>query len=220
MSLELAEQLGLQAVGTYRVSGLGNYATEVVRVGPLQIGEVRFPAADYAVLPDIHRYGYDLVLGADILAQSRVTIDNARHTVVFAQTGDAPAPASLPITFHNFIPVIDVALDGVPAQLSVDTGDQSAINLSEAFYTAHPSLFSISESRWVAGVGGESVEMLGRIGAVRVGDYDLGPQPIGVTRTLQGTADGHLGAGFLSAFTVMLDYPHARFALVPRGGSR
>ena len=89
MSLELAEQLNLNPVGVFSVSGLGFYATEVVRAGPLQIGSVRFGDAEYVVLSDIHRYGYDLVLGADVFAATPLTIDYGRHTIAFTNSRSA-----------------------------------------------------------------------------------------------------------------------------------
>ncbi|HEV2262102.1 MAG TPA: aspartyl protease family protein [Candidatus Rubrimentiphilum sp.] len=215
MSLELAEQLNLNPIGVFNVSGLGNYATEVVRTGPLQIGSVRFGDAEYVVLSDIHRYGYDLVLGADVLAAAPVTIDYAQHAIVFGSAAPPNAPA-VDLSFENFVPVVDVLLGGQPARLAVDTGDQSVVNLSDDFYGHHSSLFVPTHTENVSGVGGASVELMGEIPSVTVGPITTGPQPIGTTRTLRGTANGHLGAGFLSNFIVLLDYLHQRMELRPK----
>ena len=81
MSTELASQLGGQVVGTYQIRGLGGYTTQVVRAGPLRIGNVTYPEAYYAVLSDLRRYGYDIVLGADLLASTTLEIDSAAHVV-------------------------------------------------------------------------------------------------------------------------------------------
>lgn len=216
MSLELAEQLNLNPVGVFNVSGLGNYATEVVRAGPLQIGSVRFGDAEYVVLADIHRYGYDLILGADVLAAAPVTIDYPRHTIVFGSAASSPDSPSVDLSFENFVPVINVLLAGQPARLAVDTGDQSYVNLSDEFYGQHSSLFTPTHTENVSGVGGSSVEMIGEIPSVTVGTITTGPEPIGTTRTLRGTANGHLGAGFLSNYIVLLDYLHQRMELRPK----
>lgn len=216
MSLELSEQLGLEPVGMTSVAGLGEYATEVVRAGPLDLGNVRFPQAYYVVLADIHRYGYDLVLGADVLANTPVTIDYARHALYFGSNAvEARGGTAVPLAFQNFVPVVNVTLSGLPATLAVDTGDQSNINLAYDYYTQHASLFKTTHVENVSGVGGTSVEMIGDIANVRIGDYAAGRQQIGTTRTLRGTADGHLGTGFLSKFSVVLDYAHERLKLVP-----
>lgn len=216
MSLELAERLNLKPVGMLHVAGLGNYATEVVRAGPLQLGNVRFPDAEYIVLSDIHRYGYDLVLGADILAGGPVTIDYARHAIYFGgKTAADQNGATVPLQFQNFVPVISVTLGDLPTMLAVDTGDESNINLAYDYYEHHPDLFSPTSSATVSGVGGNSVEMIGKIPSVRIGTITAANQEIGTTRTLKGTADGHLGARFLSKYRVVLDYARGELRLLP-----
>jgi len=215
MSIELAEALGLQAVGAFRVSGLGTYATEVVRAGPLQMGTLQLPPANYVVLADIHRYGYDLVLGADLLAASKVTIDPFEHAITFAPSSPGDDADSVALAFENLVPVIGVTLDDIRARLAIDTGDQSNINLSWRFYADHPSLFRPQRTEPVAGVGGGSTQLIGRIESMRIGQYTALNQEIGTTQNLLGTGDGHLGAAFLSRFTIVLDYPQQRMRLLP-----
>ncbi len=215
VSSELASRLGAPVVGTYRVRGLGGYSTQVVRAGPLRVGNAVYGDAYYVVLSDLRRYGYDVVLGADLFASTAVEIDASRHVVRFG------APASggaviVPLSFQNFVPIANVALGSVRAQLAVDTGDESNINLAHDFYTKHPGLFSITGSRLVSGIGGSSVEMTGEIPQVTIGDYRTGPQRIGTTQTLGGTAFGHLGAAFLDQFVVQFDYAAAQLRLLPR----
>jgi hypothetical protein len=216
MSLELAEELNLNPVGVFNVSGLGSYATEVVRAGPLQIGGARFGDAEYVVLSDIHRYGYDLVLGADVFAAAApMTVDYERHVLSLGvDTPQTAAPIAL--AFDNFVPVVDVVLAGEPARLAVDTGDQSTVNLADEFYTLHPGIFKPTHVQNVGGIGGDSVEMMGTIRSLQIGPVTTGPQAIGTTKTLRGTANGHLGAGFLSNFLVLLDYARERMELLPK----
>ena len=57
---------------------------------------------------------------------------------------------------------------------------------------------------------------MGTIPSLQIGTLMTGPQTIGTTRTLKGTANGHLGAGFLSGFVVVLDYAHERMVLLPK----
>jgi hypothetical protein len=131
----------------------------------------------------------------------------------------APALRSriaLSVSFQNFVPVVNVGLGTVDAALAVDTGDESNINLSYEFYVRHPGLFSVTERRSVGGIGGSSVELIGEIPEVRIGSYRTGPQRIGTTQTLSGTASGHLGAAFLQQFIVQLDYAAAQLRLMPR----
>lgn len=216
MSSELASELDAPVVGMFDVRGLGDYATQVVRGGPLQIGNATYPAAYYLVLNDIRKYGYDVVVGADVLGSTRVEIDPAAHALLL----DAKTPVSgvsIPLTFQNFIPVVTVGLGAVDAQLAVDTGDESTINLGYEFYSKHTDLFSVTGRREVGGVGGSSYEMLGHIPEVTIGELRTGPQSIGATQTLHGTAFGHLGAGFLFQYNVLFDYAGGVLRLTPRG---
>ncbi|MBV9233192.1 MAG: retroviral-like aspartic protease [Candidatus Eremiobacteraeota bacterium] len=216
MSSEMASRLDAPVVGNFEVRGLGGYSTQVVRAGPLRIGNALFSEAYYIVLNDLRRYGYDVVLGADVLATTNLEIDAAAHLV---RLDAAPAPhagIAVPLSFQNFVPVVTVDLGSVQTQLAVDTGDESNINLSYDFYAKHPGLFTITQRRTVGGIGGSSVQMIGEIGQVRIGDYRLGPQRIGTTQTLQGTAFGHLGAGFLNQFLVRLDYANGELRLLRR----
>jgi gag-polyprotein putative aspartyl protease len=218
MSLELADQLHLMPVGASEVRGLGRYATEVVRTGPLRVGGATFPEADYVVLHDIHRYGYDLILGADVLASTQVEIDNAAHLMWFGDRAFPRGAGVVPFVFVNLVPVLNVELGDVATQLVLDTGDESTINLGHEFYVRHTGLFSASQALSVAGVGGSGTELIGKIARVRIGDYVLEDAPIGATLQLRGTAFGHIGAAFLEHFRVLLDYPHSQLELLPNPG--
>jgi hypothetical protein len=214
ISLALAEQLNAQSVGSFKVRGLGDYATEVVQAGALQVGTMTLPAAKYVVLNDIDKFGYSVVLGADLLGATTVQIDHVSHSITFG----APAPknaASVPLSFDNFVPVLDVRLGETPAQLALDTGDESSINLAYDFYEAHPGLFSLTGERTVSGVGGSSTELLGTIPSVQIGDLTIPSAIIGTTRNLHGTALGHLGAGFLASYDVTIDYANGALYLLP-----
>lgn len=217
MSLELSERLHERPVGAFEVSGLGRYATEVVRAGPLDVGNLQFPEANYVVLADVHRYGYDVVLGADLLANATVTIDYAQHAVWFAQSSQPASDASsIPLRFENLVPVVPVRLGRADTTLALDTGDESGINLAYGYYREHSDLFKATQEEPVSGVGGTSVELMGEIPDVRIGDFAVESQQVGATRSLRGTADGHLGAGFLRHFRITLDYARSRVIMVPR----
>jgi hypothetical protein len=214
VSLALAEQLHARSVGSYQVSGLGDYATEVVQAGALTAGTMTLAPAKYVVLDDIDRFGYSVVLGADLFAATAVQIDRGAHTVTFG----APVPknaASIPLSFDDLVPVLDVHLGVVPAQLALDTGDESSINLAYNFYESHRDLFTLTSQRTVSGIGGSSVELLGTIPSVRIGSLTVTSPAIGTTRNMRGTALGHIGAGLLSRYDVTIDYAGGALYLIP-----
>lgn len=213
ISDQLSASLNCVVVGSIQVRGLGKYAAPIVRAGPLVVGNVTFPQANYVVLHHIHRFGYDVVLGADVLASTRVKLESAAHRITFGAEASAYAQ-SLPLHFLNFVPTVSVRLGDLGTQLAVDTGDESNINLSYGFYTEHREIFSATEQRIVDGIGGSSVELIGNIPEVRIGDISLQNQRIGTTTTLQSTAYGHLGAGFLAQFSVLLDYAASRIEFI------
>jgi hypothetical protein len=213
ISLQLAEQLDAPTIGSFRVRGLGDYATEVVRAGVLQIGSMTFPSANYVVLHDIDRFGYQVVLGADLFAATTVHLDYAAHQVAFG----AAVPQSgysVPLAFDNFVPSVDVQLGSLPAQLTLDTGDESSINLAFDFYQMHKVFTPTGEST-VSGVGGNSVELQGTIPLVQIGGYSIESSKIGATPSLPNTELGHLGAGLLAHFNVTIDYAAGMLHFVP-----
>ncbi|MBV9718204.1 MAG: clan AA aspartic protease [Candidatus Eremiobacteraeota bacterium] len=214
MSSELASRLAAPVVGSYQVRGLGGYTTQVVRAGPLRVGNATYAEAYYAVLTDLRRYGYDVVLGADALASSGVQIDWAAHTIRLGGP-IARGQITVPLSFDNSVPVVTVGLGNVQAELAVDTGDESSVNLAYDFYVRHAGLFTVTQRRFVSGIGASSVELIGDIPQVRIGDYATGPQRIGTTQELQGTASGHIGAAFLQQFVMQIDYSSAELHLTP-----
>jgi hypothetical protein len=215
ISSELASQIDAPVSGTFTVRGLGGYSTQVVRAGQLKIGNATYPSAYYVVLNDIRKFGYDVVVGADVLGTTQVEIDAATHALTLGAASSSGGIA-VPLTFQNFVPVVNVTLGTLDAQLAVDTGDESNINLGYDFYSKHTDLFVVTSRQEVGGVGGGSYELIGHIPGVTIGAYKTGPQSIGETQTLHGTAFGHLGAGFLSQFKVLFDYSASVVHLTPR----
>ena len=217
MSLELAEKLGIEPqTGAFDVNGIGHYVTGILKAPPIVVGSATFPPANYLVLHDVHQYGYDVVLGADAFAHARVTIDFGAHTVAFASSEATGGAGDL--EFVNFIPVAPIKLDDVGLHLAIDTGDESTINLSYDVYDAHTGLFKPTGTAAVAGVGGASEEVTGELRAAHFENFELANIPIGATKKLSTTAQGHIGIGLLQHFVVTFDYSKLRIELRPRSG--
>jgi hypothetical protein len=217
MSLELAEQLDLEPVAApFEVRGLGSYETGLVKAPPLTIGSVTYPFARYVVLHDVHRLGYDVILGADFFAHAQVTLDFPRRTVHLAPEDlSSHLSEAIPIRFVNNVPVVDVQLAGIDARLAIDTGDESSINLSEGYAKLHPTLFKPTGATQVGGVGGHSEEVTGEIASVRIGSLATERERIGITKGLAATGQGHLGTRFLARFALAIDYARERVTLEP-----
>jgi hypothetical protein len=219
ISLELIERLGLEPLtDSFRIQGLGAYETGVVRVPELRVGTASYPPAYYAVLHDMHAYGYDIVLGTDAFAHARITLDYPAHRVAIEPEAAQAAAGGVPIEFEGFLPVVPVELGATAARLTIDTGDESAVNLSREFYRLHPQIFTPNASSEVAGIGGQGEELLGTIARVDLGGFALLKQPIGTTNRSLPTAQGHLGSGALRHFVVTFDYAHHNLSLRPRDG--
>ncbi|MEO9098050.1 MAG: retropepsin-like aspartic protease [Candidatus Baltobacteraceae bacterium] len=218
ISLDLVERLDLPVSGEFAIAGLGQYLTGIVQAGPLRVGAMTLGSARFVVLHDLHDLGYDVVLGADALAAARVTLDYPHRAVTFTPHSPADAQATIPLRFASLLPIVGAQFGALDASLTIDTGDESNVDLAQPFYAAHAGLFVPSSSRSVAGIGGVGQQVLGTIPDVRIATYDVVNQPIGATDAAGSVADGRLGSGFLSHFSVIFDYANGRLGLWPRGG--
>ena len=222
MSLELAEGLGIEPRGgAFNIRGVGSYVTGVVRAPTLTVGNATYPGAYYVVLHDLRPYGYDVVLGADVFARTRITIDYSKRSVTIAPspaTGLVAPRNAVALSFDGFIPIASVRIGEQSAPLAIDTGDESTINLAYEYYAAHPGIFSPIGTTPVSGIGGTSSEIFGEISRVRFGDYDVIHPKIGATKSLAAIGEGHLGSGFLEHFVVTFDYSRSRLELVAQPG--
>lgn len=220
MSLELAEKLGIEPVGTsFGITGVGSYVTGVAKGPPLSIGAgITYPSAYYVLLHDIHGFGFDLVLGTDVFARARLTIDYPMREVTFAPESSDPLEHPLPLAFQSVVPLVSVNLGGDSVPMLLDTGDQSTINLASWYYEAHPTLFKATTKMNVSGVGGSAEQLIGEIPSVTLGDFLVAHQRIGATKKPFATGDGHVGSGFFAHFRVTFDYAHGRIGLSPRSG--
>ncbi len=213
LSLAFAERLGLEPAGAITIAGVGSYVTGYVRAQSLELPGVRFGPALYAVVHDLDAHGCDVVVGADILASTIVTVDYAARTIAFAPSGAEPAvPLGLPIAFHGRIPYAAARIGGTNAELAIDTGDDAVLDLSGAFFArTHPFLARESSRR--QGTGGSSTAFEGYLESLDVGAIHRERVPAIVTDRLRG--DGHLGSGFFAGRSLVLDYAHERIGVSP-----
>jgi hypothetical protein len=196
MSLAFAKKLGLAAIGgSYEERGAGQYVSGLAKAPPLTIGAASYPSANYIVLHDLQQNGYDVILGADVFARTRVTIDFAKREVQLAPPSTG-ASGGLPIGFNDFVPVVTAALDGKSVSLAVDTAAASELGLSSDFSQRHPELTkNTSPKLW--------------LGAYEIKDLTFdAPERM--------PYDGRIGSALLAHFTVTFDYERGTISLTPR----
>jgi hypothetical protein len=209
VSLAFAERLGLEPAGTVTLAGVGSYLTGFVRIPELVLPGARVGSALYAVAPDLDLHGCDIVVGSDVLAEIAARVDFGKRTVAFAATADEAGSATpLPLRFGARLPYLAARVGKAPADLVLDTGDDSAIDLGAAYFERTKPFVADATDRRREGTGGTSAALEGRLDSLVVGTIQAGPVRAIVTDRLRG--EGHLGSAFFAGRTLVLDYAHDR----------
>jgi Aspartyl protease len=174
----------------------------------------------------------DGFLGSNLFRKFVVEIDYANQVLrlydpaVYSYSGSGQR---LPLEFTgDNIPRVRAEVitpDGksITGVFLVDTGSMTGLWLTKAFSDAHPELLSAEKTTEAASgvaVGGEIRFRIGRVPAIRLGEFVV-QEPI--TKFSQNTSGlfagrhlaGIIGAQVLWQFTVIFDYPHRQMILQP-----
>jgi hypothetical protein len=185
-----------------------------------------------SILPLIGRR-WDGDIGYDVISRLIVRVDYERREVTLSDPAtfvpDARAVA-LPLTFLGNLPLVRAAvvLPGrtpVEADFVIDSGASGSVHLATPFAARHHVLDTLRQTKaaTVRGVGGDTAEIAGRIGALQLGPYLLdGPVVAFSTDLKEGllaspAIGGLIGGEILERFTVTFDYSHHRMLLEPNG---
>jgi hypothetical protein len=200
ISAELAARLRLKPQPLLALTAGKAPVAGVAKAPVLSVGGATFAPAQYVVLQGLHAAGYDVVLGADVFAHARVTLDFQKRSVTLASVNPPPANTAnaVPLDFANFVPSVALELAGDSVQLSVDTGDASTLELAADYAAAH-ALEAAATS-------------------VRLGDDRLSGLQVGTTKRLSAPDTGVIGSGLLQHFVATFDYARTRLELMPRSG--
>lgn len=227
-----AKALGIEVRGGAEARGAGGTvkagaASDLVyRVKDLEI-EAPFSAAI-----DLDEVGRQIgvpvggVLGYPLFERTVFTFDYDRSELVLHRPSFEPVGAALPITFHDNHPYIPgrLTLPGrEPGEGSfvLDTGSALALVLSPGYVEKERALESVPktmETR-LGGVGGLSLQPVGRIERLELGPYAL-EHPIAVlSKPGPGTTSsagsfGNIGGDVLQRFRVTFDYPRRELRIV------
>jgi predicted aspartyl protease len=121
------------------------------------------------------------------------------------------------VTLDGASPLLQVAFDGKPATLLLDTGATTTMLTADAVQRLGLRAERVGTIT-LQGVGGDSTAAVVRVRGMQLGNVTLADQPVVVTsfplRGFRGAVpDGLLGTSTLGQFDVDLDLPHGRLGL-------
>jgi tetratricopeptide (TPR) repeat protein len=126
---------------------------------------------------------------------------------------DHVAPKTqLSFTSHDGHILIPVTLNGLRVKCHVDTGNNGGLAIDQKTAAAL-KIEAVAEEK-TAGVEGESVEKIGLIDELRIGDSTISHVPVSlVDSCLGGAAEANLGLAILRRFNLSIDYKNKQFVL-------
>lgn len=117
----------------------------------------------------------------------------------------------VPIHVSNNLPLIDVAIDGKPARLLLDTG-ANVTAITEPTFQRLGLQHDYQSLAYLTGLGAQGSNWLTQKATIRLAGIDLAPQPLPVFTTAL-PYDGLLGLSTLAAYDLDIDIPGGVFAL-------
>ena len=230
-----ARQIGIVPTGKSRALGAGGavdvpLATDVpLRFGTIDHTVPRLPMIPLAPVSARAGHRMDGVLGHDVLRSLVVEVDYERKTAAFHDPAAYTPPAGavrLPIRFHGRLPTVDARVtlpDGrtLTANMLIDTGAGGGFRFSGPFVQKQKiELANAIDTTLGFGVGGASNDRVGRVTRAEVAGFTF-ENPLAVLTLgnkgalAEEKLDGLIGAEILRRFTLVIDYPHQQFLLVP-----
>jgi hypothetical protein len=202
-----------------------------IAVGSLEIGPVTAATID---LFDVNRrMGRDLpvILGKEVFHNVIVDIDYPGSRIRFHDPArfayEGPGRRLTVHPAQDGHKDVEVRIEDLPPVLvGLDTGQGGALSVFKAYTDAHGLLEErspMSSSRG-GGVGGATIFRLATLRTMTIAGYTLHDVPAAFHREDVGGAfdterlAGNLGAGILSRFRVLFDYPHECLWLEPGSG--
>ena len=239
ISRERAEEMGLQMEGKIEGRGAGEGSVDVSIIPgvsfELQGVELTNQTVMAIALKALEPYEgrpIEGILGYDMISRFVLQIDYAdrRMHLYEPETFQADATVvSVPFTLEDNQPHVmaQVAVDGrapITGKFLIDTGSRSALSLNRPFCEEHDLTDGLVTIRggFGAGVGGETKNAIGRVDALKLGDYVLHDVVGGFSEDEGGAlADpdvaGIVGGDALRRFNVTFDYSRYEMLLVPNG---
>lgn len=231
---EVAEAIGAAAKGSAQGGGAGSgtETASLTDVDSLQVGDAVLKHQLFAVAPVRMGFGVatgksvDGLIGWEVLARFVTSFNYAENQVVLALPNRAASPANahvIPFVFDGTQPQIDCALDGSPAECTIDTGARDSLTIFGPYIAAHPEILPAKLSAVGInglGFGGAALGRLGRLREIQIGGIQLNDLVADYTTQTQGAlaapfVAANLGGNLLRRFDITFDYGKQTMALVP-----
>jgi hypothetical protein len=196
----------------------------------LSLGKLELPPQDAMVAPINDRVGkhegrsLDGLLGYDFFARFPVELDydSALLTIGGPARGE---PVELRVVRHHPFVRLELTFGAktIEEAFVVDTGFRSAVVLAQPFVAEHGLDDNVRRTITATtgiGIGGPTVEQLGRADVVALGPFELRDVVVGLSLAQAGTlADrgygGIVGSEVLRRFTATFDYAAEQLFLAP-----
>jgi Aspartyl protease len=232
---ERAAELGIASAGEYDASGAGEATMNLETAAGVRLGldDLELPPQEVRVAPINAAIGrlegrrLDGLLGYDFFSRFPVELDYEAGTLALGrEPRGTPVPLEL-VRRHPFARAAFV-LDGrrYEPTFLVDTGFRSGVVLASPF-VRHEGLLELAgrtiEATTGAGIGGPTVERVGRVERFELGPFVLENPIVNLSQAQSGTLaqqgyGGIVGSEILRRFTATFDYPEARLLLEPNAG--
>ena len=202
---------------------IGRLPTREIAFGGLTQAGGTVAVADLPALATGSATAVDMLVGRDLTADYALDVDYANHRFRLLPSGRLPfrgvtAPLKISAQRRLYESAIDVGTTRL-APIVVDTGDGSALTLSQAAWRGVASQAGGVTTAVSFGLAGPTVNQLAIVDDVRVGDNAgreietrIEPRD-GFSETI-GVA-GRIGSGFLQRYRVLLDPGAGRMVLAP-----
>jgi hypothetical protein len=227
---ERAAELGVVSEGAFDAGGAGEatMTTSTATDVSLGVGDLDLPPQNVEVAPINAAIGrlegrrLDGLLGYDFFSRFPVELDYAAETLA---VGREPRGTEVPIRLVRRHPFVRAAFElggrRLEHEFVVDTGFRSGLVLASPF-VREESLVELAgrtiEATTGAGIGGPTVERVGRVARFELGPFVLENALVNLSQARAGTlADqgfgGIVGSEILRRFTATFDYPGSRLLL-------
>jgi predicted aspartyl protease len=227
---ERAAELGIVTAGEYDASGAGEATMNLETADGVRLAldGLELPPQEVRVAPINEAIGrfegrrLDGLLGYDFFSRFGVELDYVAGTLA---VGREPRGEAVPLPITRRHPFVRAAFSvggrRFAGEFLVDTGFRSALVLASPFVAEHGLVGLVGhtiEATTSVGIGGPTVERVGRIERLELGPFVLENVVVSLSQARSGTLATHgfggiVGSEILRRFTGTFDYPQERLLL-------